>query len=71
MHYNPDEYRLPLSAEQEQSLIDAATLEYLMSHPGYERSANAADSWAGTVERWSWEDPEWAAIHAASFGELK
>lgn len=33
--YNPDDYRLPLTAEQEQELIDAATLEAYFREPAY------------------------------------
>jgi hypothetical protein len=66
MPYNPDAYRLPLTAAQEEELIDAATLENLMRHPEYEHGADRG--WAAQCERWAWEDPEWAAAYRALFG---
>jgi hypothetical protein len=44
-----------LTDEEDAALINAATLEHLMRNPAYEGSDQGLDSWAGTLERWSWE----------------
>ena len=70
MRYDPNAYRLPLTAAQEEELINTATLEFLMRHPEYKHTLNADISWATQLERWAWEDPEWAAQYRDVFGGL-
>lgn len=41
--YNPDDYRLPLSEEQEQELIDAAILEGYFRMPAYWQTAEGIE----------------------------